>query len=243
MRSGWRGLFLVAILASAQGANAAFITINAESYAVGTNVSVALPGATLSTFWGEAWSAPSSGEIFVAESFGRQVFASPQNSYFYGADPTFIEVAGNLGYLPREMHLLRIDFETPTNYVELWGTQRSDGTALFAYNSAGQLIETCSVHDRLSHSDVPIGRQGCWGYYGWSSFGDEISASVIRETADISYVLTGTYYLQTATSFTQVTYNRIEVPAPATLGIFTLGLLGVGFSQRRSDGKKRRRQS
>jgi hypothetical protein len=230
-------LALIAGLVSIQ-AEAAFITLNAADYANGTDVSHALPGATLSVEWGyQGEYAYSYSPVTVQDGlFASADPASPHDG------PTFTSIWAGLplqvGWAFRDdVSILRVDFDTPTNYFEVWGMAGSISMLIEAYDINGQRVGACATHD---HPDVyyypPGVYDGCWSHYGTTTLdsgGQRIlaSLSIISETADIAFIRAATSYGGSA-NFQQITYNNVAVPVPATLGLFGLGLLGVAISRR-----------
>jgi hypothetical protein len=229
-------LVVIALLVTSQ-AGAGFISVNSSIYDDGTDVSQALPGATLSALWGHE------GDFAYTPS-GVTV-----NNGFFASDDTNAPHAsgfsGMWGGLPLGMgedlrydsSIFRVDFDTPTNYVEIWGMGGSFSMMLEAFNSAGEMIGSCATHDHPMVYDYPVGRyDGCWTYYGLATSTPSrralYSTSVLLPTADIAYVRASTGYAGIV-NIDQVTYNRVTVPEPATLGMLGLGILGVIMGRRR----------
>jgi hypothetical protein len=230
-------LGVIALLVTSQ-AGAGFVSLNASNYEDGTDVSQALSGATVSVLWGHKGdTAYTTSGVTASNSF----FASPDTAAPFGGtgftaiwadDP--LGVGGSLRY---DSSLFRVDFDTPTNYVEIWGMGGSISMMLEAFNSAGEMIGSCATHDHPMVYDYPVGRyDGCWTYYGLATSTPSrralYSTSVLLPTADIAYIHAATSYAGIV-NIDQVTYNRVSVPEPATLGMLGLGILGVIMGRRK----------
>ena len=237
MRMRTLSLCLIAILAASQ-ASAGFISLNASNYEDGTDVSEALRGATLSALWGHqgdtayTTSAVTVNNGFFVPTDTAAPFSDLGFSGLWAGLP--LAIGGGLRY---DSSLFRVDFDTPTNYVELWGMGGGYSMMLEAFNSAGEMIGGCATHDHPMIYDYPVGQyDGCWTYYGLATSTPTrralYSTSVVRPTADIAYVRASTNIVGIV-QIDQITYNRVTVPEPATLGMLGLGILGVIMGRRR----------
>lgn len=236
-------LALIASLISIQ-AEAAFISLNAADYANGTDVSHALPGATLSVEWGyQGEYALSSAQVTVQDGlFASADPGTPYGSTNFAALWAMPPLQAGWG-LRYDVTALRVDFDTPTNYVELWGMVGSISMLIEAYDINGQMIGACATHDHPHvYYYTPGVYDGCWSHYGSTTLdsGSQkilASLSIISETTDIAFIRAATSYAGAA-NFEQITYNSVAVPVPATLGLFGLGLLGVAVTKRGRGRKK-----
>jgi hypothetical protein len=228
---------LIVLLATSQS-NAAFVSLNASYHDDGADVSHALPGANLSVDWGyEGDLAFTTTGVTVSNGY----FASPDTAApFGGTQFTSLWAlpmrmfGGGLRY---DSSILRVDFETPTNYVELWGAGSGYSFMLEAFNTTGDRIGGCATHDHPMIYSYEVGRyDDCWSLYGTDSSAQPraalYSTSVLRPTADIAYVLAATNF-GAGVRIDQITYNRISVPEPATLGLLGFGVLSVAIGRRR----------
>lgn len=103
----------------------------------------------------------------------------------------------------------RADFHRPTDFVSML-TDPSTGlnySKLRAFNLAGELIQSISAAHVFATAAL----------------------SISRPTADIAYILAGSSNDNTTTVLQIFQFNRHEIPEPAALIFFLLGLAGVGF--------------
>lgn len=116
-------------------------------------------------------------------------------------------------------YVLRIDFERPVDFVQVFGGYYSDPIGIYALNSANQIVAQC------------------YGYYSANCFSvlaapdlTYASASVLRPIRDITSVVIGGI-----SGVTGVDSIRVNVPEPGTLpllGLCLLLALGASRAQR-----------
>jgi hypothetical protein len=150
-------------------------------------------------------------------------------------------------------HVFRADFANPTSYVSLVGTflayDFSDGSQVLAFDSAGDLVASCF---QQFGSGQPFGAfpnigqsQACdtgWtqgtgtstflgvnpnGGTDWTTY---YALNLVTATPDISFILYSTAS-DGAVGATRLVYD--QVPEPATLSLFGIGLTGLGFARQR----------
>lgn len=112
--------------------------------------------------------------------------------------------------------LLRIDFATPTNYVDALGLQvGGDPPAMWAYDAAGNLVASCEGFvDPCSEGYV-------------TSASDWLKLSVSTPSSDISTVLL-------SGENQHLLFERFGyAPEPGTLGLMGIGLASIGFALRK----------
>jgi hypothetical protein len=161
--------YLIALFVLSSGAaNAAVVSIDAQSYATGTDLSAVAPGATLAEITNYG----------VASGYLVQPIYTVLNGWATGVGPNFIghnnlkpgvnkwdfrNVYGAAGCIsggpcPTDsgwdaIRALRISFDVPTNFIEVrahFPSDAIDGADLRAYNAQHQLIARCHLY-----GDVP----------------------------------------------------------------------------------------
>jgi hypothetical protein len=150
----WIAMSVLAGLMATSAAQASLITIDADGYAAGTNLSNSFPGVTLShvTFTAagkqtsNVYAAPcSSGAACTAlgaASFGRQNAAGTNIATWYST-ASYIRncLTTNYSYCYAEpQHLLGVTFDDPTDYVQFDSTYGSDYPDVWAFDAAGNLL-------------------------------------------------------------------------------------------------------
>jgi hypothetical protein len=161
--------YLIALFVLSSGAaSAAVVSIDAQSYATGTDLSVVAPGATLAeiTNYGVASGYLVQSIFTVPNTWATGVGANliGHNNLKPGAFKwNFLNVYGaasclNGGTCPTDasgeaVRALRISFDVPTNFVEVraqFPSDAIDGADLRAYNAQHQIIARCHLY-----GDVP----------------------------------------------------------------------------------------
>jgi len=211
-------LALGAVLLSAAAANAELITVDFRTFAPGTDVSRAAPGVTMRTFVnnpGDNFNNPiySPATIVDHGRFGPGISTGDFDEYE-------LCVAGRLnGFFCAESYvILELQFETPTDFVEIFSTGGSDWSKMQIFDELGILLAACNLM-----VDGPCARSN--QFVNGNTEGRMAYAS---NGAGIGRVLVGG--LVGPTVIQEVTYG---VPEPATLGFVALGTIGAGLSQYR----------
>ena len=207
---GWAlviGLLAMAMFAGA--ARAVPIVADPDSFAVGTDISNAFPGVTLSAV-GRGWN-NSTGRIIAVDPLTNQSepFAASTGKLVFGTDD------GSYPHLFREAGFmqLRADFADPTNNVSLdfIGNDASDTGLLEAYDESGNLLGT------VLSSALGIDEVG--------------SVSFEIPTNDIAFILAGGAGIPSSLGIDNL--RTSHSPEPATLALLGTGLAGLLVLRRR----------
>lgn len=146
----------------AQVARAARITIDPDGYAVGADISHAFPEVTFSAFGSGELNGP---DVSTPQVFARHsTFASTGNRVFGNSSYSHLWFSDSAEF--------RVDFARRTNFVslDLIADDDFDPSALFAYDSTGQLLVEAAVS-------------------GMAGVGIPETATISRSQADIAYVV------------------------------------------------------
>jgi hypothetical protein len=252
-------LVLSSLLALAgAGAQASIITIDAGSYAAGTDISSAGRGATLSTYTnlGDV-GAHFDPVIVLSNPFGADL---APNAFGHGDLPgpsdidwNFHNVRGwggaeaclQAGQCFERFYALHMAFDAPTDYVSVkvhYNQGAYDGSLLRAFDAAGNAIGTCrtwgSGQDRDPQSGLfpNLASPACGTIdrrydCAAGNCASDYSAFISVPDANIAYVLWGSLDAEgTWATISSLTYR--SVPEPSTLALL-LGALGFAVVLRR----------
>jgi hypothetical protein len=253
-------LVLSSLLALAgAGAQASIITIDAGSYATGTDISSAGRGATLSTYTnlgdGGAHFDP---VIVLANPFGADL---APNAFGHGDLPGPSDIDWNFhnvrgwggaeaclqgGQCFERFYALHMAFDAPTDYVSVnvhYNQGAYDGSLLRAFDSMGNAIGTCRTWGSSQNRDPQAGLSPglaspvCgtidrrYDCLGGNCASD-YSAFISVPDANIAYVLWGSLDAEgTWATISSLTYR--SVPEPASLGLLALGGLLAAIMRRK----------
>jgi hypothetical protein len=247
---------LATLVLGSSAASASLVTIDANSYAAGTNVSNAAAGVTLSSMWtaGGPTSDPYEPVVFnfapiysvacAGSSYGCTTIAG---SNVFGHDdhgiwdPRVFAYEGKAAdYLEGEPHALtaavevfRADFADATNFVQLvvGGAHNNDYPLIDFWDTSGALIATCSTTDSGGYNPacttVNLGDPSGVD----PGFRQPWLISLTSSSYNIGFVTTGGW--AGGQFVTQLTYNK--VPEPGTLALMLVGALGIALRRRRQN--------
>jgi len=241
-------------------ANAAFITLDAADYAVGTDISTASPGATFSTF-NNAGSAGARfdpvvvlnnpfGADLAPRAFGHNDLFGPVDAEWnfhnvrFGAEGCL--ATGNCN--SDRFYALHVAFDAPTDFVSVkvhYDFTGFDGSILRAFDATGTAVSTCRVWGSSQDRDPQTGlfpeldspncgqierRYNCLDPFNCSA---DYTAFISLPNPDIAYVMWGsTDPSATWASISSLSYR--SVPEPSTLALLLAGLLLAPFIRRKT---------
>jgi hypothetical protein len=221
---------------------ASIVTVNANSFAAGTNVSNATAGITLSGV-DDNYSTETSGlattsiltgacldttdfvcvpntSFFTSPAFpddgSGRIFYSEPGYNTCAANPTAPCPYGN----PTQYLFLKISLLNPTNYVQVTSQYANDKATLYAYNSDNQLVGSCGGSGSCTSLLLPSVTGG------GSSIAEE-SLTFLSNSDDISYILVAG--VEGTSSVNSVAVNMVSVPEPGPLALLAGGLGAIGL--------------
>ena len=231
-------LFALVQLSLATTVDARIITLEPDDYASGANLSDLGQGAHLYTF-SNLTGAPNRSAVYAQSN--SDCTSSPLACDAFSGTMGFSSDPGALGTLYgdwfdilsasicwRRVNVggagascndlesftaLLIEFDRPTDYVELSGAYLSDAPMLFVFDAAFNVIGTC-LQTSGGCTSTSVHRSGY--EYGLRTL------SLATDAPTISYVLAAG-----AGGNTSLDLLNYRVPEPATLGLFAVGLLGL----------------
>lgn len=184
------------------------IVVEPDAFAVGTNISNAFPGVTLSAV-GPGWSNPSGAVFSVDPTIYPYPFNASTGALVFGSDD---------GLHPQRWRedgwlQLRADFASPANSVSLdfIGDNASDFGELHAYDSGGTLVDSA--------------------YTGQLTANMVETLTVSSASFNIAYIVAGGVDSVSALGLDNLHFQPIPAPGAALLGVIGLGL--VGWAKRR----------
>jgi hypothetical protein len=221
----WIASLALGISASAQ---ANVITIDADNYAVGTNVSTAIEGASLWSYSQAGTSAysPIVAPISVVDcsygGCGPRVFG---NSVAAVSPENFREVRG--AYDCQRGHriscvdgfqTMQLVLDAPTDFVSIETEWLTDHPGLYAFNAAGTLLFSCL--------GLTVGP--CSSTTTALADGHRTMFQFSRDQKDVARVMFGGVY-----GANRVSSISVSVPEPTTLALLGVALAGAVVARRR----------
>lgn len=212
-------LMALAVMAHMTPAAAYIVTLEPDDYAAGTDVS-------------EAWAHEG---IHLETVRGNPIVSSP----VFSQDPSFFpaftgsRVFGRFGalneipscyYIPSRpcvpnasFSALRIDFDRPIDFIEVFGTYSVDQFGMRLLGADGSIVQTVFGATTLS-------REGGFTY---------AVSQASREAHDIYSVVIGGFIGGSGIDMIRVNVPDLNVPEPGTMALFCIGLLGAATMRRR----------
>ena len=239
----WIALSALCGLLATSAAQAELITIDADAYAPGTDVSNAFDGVSLAhlTFTSaglQSTSVYAAGCANVSNpssicsaigpaSFGYQTSTGAINSYWYStASPIINCLNQNYSYCYNgtPQHLLEVSFDAATGFVQFESTFGSDDPWVWALDAAGNVLSLTpqrTIHQNSGPGGGPFGYQ---------------TVTLASTAANISRVIiagNGGYVTVDGITYDGITTATASVPEPETLGLLLAGLVGIVVTTRR----------
>lgn len=221
-------LLLIWLLVASAPASATLVTIDADSYQAGTDISTAFSGVTLSSIAYQGSGNYVIGSVIAEESYrattGTNVFGN--GTGFGGWNDTFapdcVLTQRACGFAGSNAML--IEFAELTDYVAIQGNWISDGASIWLYDENRVRIGSCdSVFGYASTACYrPLGPNA-------SGYGNNWELSFTSLTANVKYVLASGQ--AAGVGLDSLTYN--SVPEPGMLALFGVGMLGLFLGRRR----------
>jgi hypothetical protein len=196
-------LLAMCVVALSASAAQARVTVDPDAFAVGTNISHAFPGVTLSAV-GSGGSGVS-GSVFAGNpALAAEPFTPSTGSLAFASDdPSYPYVWREAGFLQ-----MRADFASPVSIVMLdfigndaAGT--TDTGVLFAYDAGGNLLDSATTAALLPN---------------------HVGALTVTSAGGIAYMLAGGDDFGSSIGLDNLRYEPATIPAPAALVLSGIGL-------------------
>lgn len=228
-----RTLFAAALLVASVPAHAILVVVEPDDYTLGTDLSHVTPGVTLTrlvqpdnlgVFNPSVQPVYASGCGFNCPAFtGSVTFGT----FLQGGSYERCFAGASIGTPCRDdFSVLNIEFDTPTNFLELSFTTGVDYPLLLAYDVAGNLIQRCFAS---------FGNPGC-ATLSSPGGGTRGIAFFNHGTADIARVVVGGDGGNS--TIDRLVFERVaSVPEPSSLALLSVGLLGMAYRRRARSSK------
>lgn len=211
---------------SATPAQAALITVNANDFALGTDISDLFPNLSMSLITQITTPDRTYNPRIDPVVIGSDYHSETANSLMLGSTSMAQEVIGCMTRSYASSFcvqgswgtVLELRFDAPVDFVQVGGAWLSDPPMMVAFNSAGEQISLCGPLDRGCAQTV---RDEFYNFTG--------TTTIAREQGDIARVVYGSAIGRGAA--VSVVY---QVPEPATLSLLGLGAVGAFVRRRRS---------
>lgn len=214
-------LCLMAMSVPCGPAHAVMITLEPDDYAVGTNVTTLFEGVTLQMFSGQAGISTTYRDVYVESwpSPGNYAAATGTQTFGIFTDPMLAAQcwSGPCGTSGDPFSALLIQFDRPTNYVEISASWLSDAPALIGYGINGKHFLTYSPSSVIRPYWEPSGAAAIF------ELGGVHSESMIQAII-VAGVLGNS-------NIDRIRYN--SVPEPSSVLLLAAGLAGAAIWRRR----------
>jgi hypothetical protein len=213
------GLVLLVGSVLCSTAEAIIVEIEADNYAVGTNLSNLFEGVTINTFHHNLRSVdpPTYGPVHVTDTSFRGM-APPTGTRYFGAytNASYAVSCWSTGQcsgsLNSDFHALIVQFANPTNFFEVETFWQSDPSAIFAfsvYDASHQLVGSCNTFG----TDC-IGAARILNYqYGGSSY-STLQIGSLDSAPNIGTVIIGGIPTDVPVGVDTIRYNTAPTSVP-----------------------------